>query len=204
MAHRVQTNNTTLRDGARPELNKLDSDTFQCPFCERTGSHPGLMAHLQSHQRSLVKYGGCNVYKCHLKCVASSTVAFAQQSLGERRCSLVTLKTAAPNIQLPATTTTPPVMAPTAAPVMAPTAAPVMAPTAAPVMAPNGRSSDGPNGRSSDGPNGRSSDGPNGRSSDGPNGRSSDGRDSGSSDGRSSDSSGCCSNMAQYCHSPQN
>ncbi|KAF3841507.1 hypothetical protein F7725_007369 [Dissostichus mawsoni] len=57
-----KTNNTTLRDGARPELNKLDSDTFQCPFCERTGSYPGLMAHLQSHQRSLVKYGGKNIY----------------------------------------------------------------------------------------------------------------------------------------------
>ncbi|KAF3859840.1 hypothetical protein F7725_000095 [Dissostichus mawsoni] len=74
------TNNTTLRDGARPELNKLDSDTFQCPFCERTGSYPGLMAHLQSHQRSLVKYGGYNVYKCHLKRwpAAIITVAFAQ------------------------------------------------------------------------------------------------------------------------------
>ncbi|KAI9514434.1 hypothetical protein NQZ68_033552 [Dissostichus eleginoides] len=58
MAHRVQTNQTTLQDGARPVLNKLDSDTFQCPFCERTGSYPGLISHLQSHQRSIVKYGG--------------------------------------------------------------------------------------------------------------------------------------------------
>ncbi|KAK1882501.1 Mediator of DNA damage checkpoint protein 1, partial [Dissostichus eleginoides] len=59
----------------------------------------------------------------------------------------------------------------------------------------NDSSSDGP---SSDGPDGRSSDGSDGRSSDGSDGRSSDG-----SDGRSSDGSGCCSNMAQYFHSPQ-
>ncbi|KAI4827548.1 hypothetical protein KUCAC02_030936 [Chaenocephalus aceratus] len=35
----LSTNNTTLRDGARPELNKLDSDTFQCPFCEIWSNH---------------------------------------------------------------------------------------------------------------------------------------------------------------------
>ncbi|XP_034005263.1 integumentary mucin C.1-like [Trematomus bernacchii] len=72
MEHRVQTNSTTFPDGACPELKKLDLDTFKCPFCHRTGSYPGLVAHLQSHQRSLVKYGGYNVYKCHLDCVASS------------------------------------------------------------------------------------------------------------------------------------
>ncbi|XP_056142744.1 uncharacterized protein LOC130118348 isoform X2 [Lampris incognitus] len=72
MALGAQISNTTFPDGASPELKRLDLHTFQCPFCHRAGEYPGLMAHLQGHQRSIVKYGGYNVYKCHLGCVASS------------------------------------------------------------------------------------------------------------------------------------
>ncbi|XP_033980456.1 classical arabinogalactan protein 2-like [Trematomus bernacchii] len=99
------------------------------------------MAHLQSHQRALVKYGGYNVYKCHLKCVASSHYHCGPRIIGRKEMFISHFKNCCTEhpttlAAAPATTTTPPVMAPTAAPVMAPTAAPVMAPTAAPVMAP--------------------------------------------------------------------
>ncbi|XP_035476664.2 uncharacterized protein LOC118292088 isoform X2 [Scophthalmus maximus] len=64
--------NTTFRDGENPELMRLDMETVKCPFCHKTGGYPELIAHLQGHQRSALKYGGYNIYKCHLGCVASS------------------------------------------------------------------------------------------------------------------------------------
>ncbi|KAK0135301.1 Neurofilament heavy polypeptide [Merluccius polli] len=68
----VQTSITTFREGTCPELIKLGGDTFQCPMCHKVGPYHALIPHLQGHQRSVVKYGGYNVYKCHLKCVANS------------------------------------------------------------------------------------------------------------------------------------
>ncbi|KAI9516492.1 hypothetical protein NQZ68_015994 [Dissostichus eleginoides] len=141
MAHRVQTNNTTLRDGARPELNKLDSDTFQCPFCERTGSYPGLMAHLQSHQRSLVKYGANYVGGGPSNHNDSSSDGPDDRSSdgpdgrssdgsdGRSSDGSDGRSSDGSDGRSSDGSDGRPVMAPTAAPVMAPTAAPVMAPT---------------------------------------------------------------------------
>lgn len=50
--------NTTFRDGTSPQLEKLNSDTLKCPFCVKAGQYHAMIAHLQGHQRSVIKCGG--------------------------------------------------------------------------------------------------------------------------------------------------
>lgn len=106
-------------------------------YCSRTNTlfqmaylqeiHFGLF--LESSKPLSVSFLGYNVYKFHLKCVASSHYhcGFCPTIIGRKEMFFSHFKNCCTEhpttlAAAPATTTTPPVMAPTAAPVIAPAA----------------------------------------------------------------------------------
>ena len=110
------------------------NNLFQIAYLQEI--HFGLF--LESSKPLSVSFLGYNVYKCHLKCVASSHYhcGFCPTIIGRKEMFFSHFKNCCTEhpttlAAAPATTTTPPVMAPAAAPVIAQTAAPVIAPAAA-------------------------------------------------------------------------
>uniref|UniRef100_A0A1A8QKL1 Si:ch211-119d14.3 n=1 Tax=Nothobranchius rachovii TaxID=451742 RepID=A0A1A8QKL1_9TELE len=67
-----QTSTTTFKEGTSPKLIQQSVDVYQCPLCHKVGPYHALIPHLQGHQKSAVKYGKFNIYKCHLHCVPNS------------------------------------------------------------------------------------------------------------------------------------
>ncbi|KAK7135760.1 hypothetical protein R3I94_014437 [Phoxinus phoxinus] len=62
---------TILNEGSSPRPISLAENEYKCLFCKKTGEYPALVAHVQTHERSVVKHGGYKIYKCHLGCIDS-------------------------------------------------------------------------------------------------------------------------------------
>ncbi|XP_051515496.1 uncharacterized protein zgc:165409 isoform X2 [Myxocyprinus asiaticus] len=99
---------TICKDGSSPGPISLGENEYKCPFCHKVGGYPSLVAHVQTHEKCVVKFKGYKIYKCHLGCAGCGHYhcSFCFRIIIRKnlfsnhlqKCATVHLSTEAPNV----------------------------------------------------------------------------------------------------------